>query len=421
MKLTLSCAFNKTVSRPTVKIPTVRMFAGVIFAFLTTMVSIAHSIEVEVPVGVGTEDSGLAKKLRENREVINEAEAEKRKLLGSLYAINQRMKKISSRKGKLTDDLLQSQDAVTTVASEIKTLEVQIAKQRQSLKVRLRALYKISGESYFGAVFSTSNAFEFDSTLRNLKIISDRDFQLIRAYRKNLTTLSQQRKKLRGQVERLLLVEKRIQKQEGLLAQEHQAKSMLANRIDSETRKRISEIRRLRQTVNVGDDEIAQLLKPSIYEKKGTLLAPVAAGQIAREFGLHVDEKHQFKILHKGWLIDLADGTSVVSTDDGTVVFKDSLSGYGNTVIVDHDDHYYSVYAGLAEIEATTGARVRRGQKLATSQGQLYFEFRHFSEPENPAHWISRQSAIQTGQVRKVLERKLAAQKADAQQGDATW
>jgi septal ring factor EnvC (AmiA/AmiB activator) len=371
--------------------------------------------------GASEEGSGIAKKLRENREVINESEAEKRRLLGSLYAINQRMKKISSRKGKLTDELLQSQDAVATVAVAIKTLEDQIARQRSSLKIRLRALYKISGESYFGAVFSTSNAFEFDSTLRNLKIISDRDFHLIRAYRSNLTLLGQQRKKLRGQVEKLLLVEKRIQKQEGLLAQEHQAKSMLANRIDGETRKRISEIRRLRQTVNVSDVEIAQLLKPSIYEKKGTLLAPVGSGQIAREFGLHVDEKHQFKISHKGWLIDVGIDTPVVSTDDGTVVFQGALTGYGNALIVDHDDHYYSIYAGLAKVETETGARVLRGQKLAASSGQLYFEFRHFSEPENPAHWISRQSAIQTGQMSKNLERKLAAQSEDAQQGDAKW
>lgn len=370
---------------------------------------------------VGAEDSGIAKKLRENREVINESEAEKRRLLGSLYAINQRMKNISTRKGKLTDDLLQSQDAVATVAATIKTLEDQIGKQRQSLKIRLRALYKISGESYFGAVFSTSNAFEFDSTLRNLKIISDRDFQLIRAYRSNLALLGQQRKKLRGQVEKLLLVERRIQKQEGLLAQEHQAKSMLATRIDSETRKRISEIRRLRQTVNVSDVEIAQLLKPSIYEKKGTLIAPVASGQIAREFGLYVDQKHQFKISHKGWLINVGIDTPVLSADDGTVVFRGHLAGYGNTLIVDHDDHYYSIYAGLANLIAEEGSRVRRGEKMADSSGQMYFEFRHFSEPENPANWVSRKSAIQTGQLSKNLETKLAAQEAKAQQGDAKW
>jgi septal ring factor EnvC (AmiA/AmiB activator) len=71
------------------------------------------------------------------------------------------------------------------------------------------------------------------------------------------------------------------------------------------------------------------------------------------------------KFFTKVGFIDLADGTSVVSTDDGTVVFRGSLSGYGNTVIVDHDDHYYSVYAGLAVTEATTGDRVLRGQKLA--------------------------------------------------------
>lgn len=389
--------------------------AGMVMALVTTIQSFG------ITGFAATENVGLAEKLRENREVINESEAEKRRLLGSLYAINQRMKTISTRKGRLNDELMQSQDAVATVASAIKALEDQILRQRQSLKIRLRALYKISGESYFGAVFSTSDIYEFDSTLRNLKIISDRDFQLIRSYRSNLALLDKQRKKLRAQVEKLLLVEKRIQKQEGLLAQEHQAKSLLASKIDRETRNRISEIRRLRQTVTVSDAEIELLLKPSVYEKKGTLVAPVATGQIIRDFGLHVDEKHHFKISHKGWLIELPGQTPVVAADDGTVVFHGTMIGYGKTLIVDHDDHYYSVYAGLSDNDASAGTKVRRGQKIADSGNQLYFEFRHFSEPENPAHWISRQSTIQTRKVSGNLEPKLAAQKAESQQGDATW
>ena len=348
--------------------------------------------------------SNLADTIRETKEVINESESERRRVLGSLYAINVRMKKISSDKGKLTDDLIQSQDAVETVVGAISNLETQIVKQRAALKIRLRALYKISGESFVGAVFSTTNAYEFDSTLRNLKIISDKDFQTIRLYRENLTRLAQQRKKLKSQVERLLLVEKRIKKQEVLLAQEHTAKSALAATIEKDTRKRMSEIKRLRQRYTVADTEIAHLLKPSIYEKKGSLAAPVAVGTIAKDFGLRIDDKFKFKMSHKGWQISVNPQTPVVATDEGSVVFAGPLDGYGSTLILDHGDHYYSIYSGLSSMKSKVGDELSRNQTLGLADVGIYFEIRHFSEPENPASWISAKSSLLTRKIRQSLD-----------------
>ncbi len=356
----------------------------------------------------------LADRIRETKEGINEAEYERRRLLASLYAINLRMKKISTDKGKLTDELIQSQDAVETVAAAISSLEAQIKKQRHGLKNRLRALYKISGESYIGAVFSTRNAFEFDSTLRNLKIVSDHDFQMILSYRENLTSLAQQRKKLKSQVEKLLLVEKRIKRQEGLLAREHQAKSALAATIEVDTRRRVSEIKKLRLSHSVADVEIEHLLKPSIYEKKGTLVAPVAAGFVSKDFGLRIDEKFKFKMSHKGWQIDVKALTAVVASEEGKVVFAGTLDGYGQTMILDHGDHYYSLYAGLSTLKAIHGKDVAAGEVIGQAEASLYFEIRHFSEPENPASWISSKSTLLAQKNRPLEETQQPKQQAKA-------
>lgn len=364
-----------------------------VIRFLILGCLVAPAFGVSAQAG---EPSSLAATIRETKEVINESESERRKLLGSLYAINLRMKKISTEKGKLTDELIQSQDAVETVVTAIKTLEHQIDKQRATLKVRLRALYKISGESFVGAVFSTTNAYEFDSTMRNLKIISDKDFQVIRSYRQNLTQLAQQRKKLKSNVERLLLVERRIKRQEKLLEQEHGAKSALASTIEKETRRRMSEIQKLRRRYSADDAEIAHLLKPSIYEKKGSLAAPVSAGSIAKDFGLHVDEKFKFKMSHKGWRISSSRGAKATAIDDGSVVFVGPLDGYGLTLILDHGDHYYSIYSGLTSADVAAADDVSRSQTIGGADAGLYFEFRHFSEPENPASWISAKSTLLT-------------------------
>lgn len=369
----------------------------------------------------------LASKIKQTKESIVESETERRRLLGSIYAINQRMKKIASDKGRLTDELIQAQDSVNTVAGIIRNLEEQISKQRETLRKRLRALYKLSGESYIGVIFSTTNAYELDSTLRNLRIVSDGDYNVIKSYRQNLKTLAQQRARLKSQVERLLTLERRVRKQETLLTQEHKAKSDLAQQFETTTRQKLLEMKQLRQRSSQltrsalegqMEQQLAKLLQPSIFEKKGSLAAPVGNGSIAREFGLVIDPEYKFKMSHKGWQIRVSPMTAVVSIDDGKIAFADTLEGYGKTIIVDHGDHYYSLYAGLDEVTVQIGATVRAAATLGKANRALYFEIRHFSEPENPAQWVSGKSALLANRIESEQMKQNTRAQLSLQPGD---
>ncbi len=85
---------------------------------------------------------------------------------------------------------------------------------------------------------------------------------------------------------------------------------------------------------------------------------------------------------------------AVQSIAAGTVAYAAPLQGYGNTVIVDHDDGYLSVYTGLSSIAIGSGSRVSSRQSLGTSgtlpdgeQG-LYFEIRYRNQAMNPLSWV---------------------------------
>lgn len=86
-------------------------------------------------------------------------------------------------------------------------------------------------------------------------------------------------------------------------------------------------------------------------------------------------------------------GTPVQSVFAGRVVFADRYADYGQTVIVDHGEGYFSVSAGL------TAPRVRVGQDVSagTTLGDvadpghgaaLYFEIRFTGEPVDPSEWF---------------------------------
>ena len=99
-----------------------------------------------------------------------------------------------------------------------------------------------------------------------------------------------------------------------------------------------------------------------------------------------------------GVLIAAAAGTAVKAVADGTVVFADWMTGYGNILIIDHGNGYMSLYAHNDSLLRAAGDAVRRGDALAavgSSGGQerpaLYFELRRNGTPVNPSAWLSRQ------------------------------
>lgn len=367
------------------------------------------------PAKAQSEDpQAIVEKLQESRKGLVEAEAQKRRILGSLYVINQRMKKITSAKSNLTNELFQVQDNVKNIAKIIAGLEFQIEKQRLQLRKRLRALYKLSGQGYIGIVFSSGSSLDFDESLRFLKIVTENDYSLIRSYQRNVAAYKVQRNRLRGQIEKLVGIEKNIKRQESLLATEHVAKLKIASELDKEKIANLNRIRTLRNKSEkiAGETQMAgalsDLLKPSIYERRGQLQAPVQ-GSIAQDFGLVTDEKYKIRLSHKGWRFATGPDAPVASIFEGTVLFADQVEGYGRTVIVDHGDHYYSVYSHVERVKVRVGDTLKRGEVFAESgpptksHGEgIYFEIRHFSEPENPGNWITKkgiqQASLATGE-----------------------
>jgi septal ring factor EnvC (AmiA/AmiB activator) len=89
-----------------------------------------------------------------------------------------------------------------------------------------------------------------------------------------------------------------------------------------------------------------------------------------------------------------ASGTPVRSVAGGRVAFADRYDDYGLTLILDHGDHYYSLYANLSETSAHVGDALPSGSRVGT-MGQsndgrvlVYFEIRKGSDTIDPGPWL---------------------------------
>lgn len=121
---------------------------------------------------------------------------------------------------------------------------------------------------------------------------------------------------------------------------------------------------------------------------KGGLSAPIK-GKIVKRFGWKTDKVTNLKSFSPGIEINGRAGAAVSASARGVVAYVGRLRGYGNFVIVEHEDGYFSTYAGLEEVYVDKNQIVSKGDRLGTAAtGQLKFELRRGKESLDPVEWI---------------------------------
>ena len=98
---------------------------------------------------------------------------------------------------------------------------------------------------------------------------------------------------------------------------------------------------------------------------------------------------------NKGIDIAGSKGQAIVATADGRVVYAgNALRGYGNLIIIKHNDDYLSAYAHNDTMLVREQQEVKAGQKIATmgstgtSSTRLHFEIRYKGKSVNPLRYL---------------------------------
>jgi lipoprotein NlpD len=96
-----------------------------------------------------------------------------------------------------------------------------------------------------------------------------------------------------------------------------------------------------------------------------------------------------------GILIDGKAGQAVNAAASGRVVYAGSgLIGYGQLIIIKHNDTYLSAYGYNASLLVKEGDSIKKGQRIATMgegperKARLHFEIRRNGKPVNPRQYL---------------------------------
>ena len=127
-----------------------------------------------------------------------------------------------------------------------------------------------------------------------------------------------------------------------------------------------------------------------IKVEKGRFVWPVK-GPVITRFGIQPSG-----MKYNGIKIAAKEGAPVHAAAAGTIIYASYVKGYGDTIIVKHDENFTSVYAYLKSSVAKRDDRVKKGEKIASvgpseepgGEPYLYFEIREKNKARNPLFFL---------------------------------
>ena len=113
-------------------------------------------------------------------------------------------------------------------------------------------------------------------------------------------------------------------------------------------------------------------------------------GEIRRGF------KNAGPIHHSGIDILALKGTPILAAASGEVIYNgDQMAGYGNMIIIKHNNNFSSVYAHNRVNLVKVGDRIKKGKIIAkvgstgrSTQPHLHFEIRRYKKPVDPMLYL---------------------------------
>lgn len=133
-----------------------------------------------------------------------------------------------------------------------------------------------------------------------------------------------------------------------------------------------------------------------LVKGRGTLDWPVR-GPLAGRFGIETHEKFHTQIMNQGIDITAPEGTPVKAVSRGRVEYtSDDYGSYGQIIILNHGDGFYTLYGHLSEIDVKQGDEVQPGQAIGkvgdsgtSLKGTvLHFEVRKGATALDPLDWL---------------------------------
>jgi len=290
-----------------------------------------------------------------------------------------------------------------------------LAQRRATLARRLRNLYKYQASRELEFLLSTRSFGQLLARWDYLVMLAEQDRLLLDDIRSEKEEVEANQQRIEGTLTEVQKNARRTTQENARLASLRETRKSSVKTIQEQREAYEAAAAELERNARALSRLLAQLEKkrkedadraraqgrsPEPYtgdfaKGRGALEWPVS-GPLVGHFGPETHPKWGTTLLNNGIDIQSPQGTPVRAVAKGRVEYtNDDYAGYGQIVILNHGDGYYTLYAHLSSIQATQGTEVPAGQIIgrvgdtgSLKGSVLHFEVRKGGSALDPEQWL---------------------------------
>lgn len=334
--------------------------------------------------------------IKDTKTKLNQVKEDKKDTLSQIDNLDKQITTTESTISALELEIDSLEDDIAIAEDNLEYSEKQYEAKNNIRKKRVAAYYENGTTSYWEMLLTSENMSDYLYRKQILADVMDFDKNLLEELKIARESIEDQKEKLES--DKLVVESKKKEAEEKKLAlnQSKTVRTQYLADLNASEKTLSDSIDKLQQQA---DSLVAQIKAASSSSSNskytgGTMTWPLPGYYtITSPFGNRLHPVLKVYKMHTG--IDIAgsgcNGKNVVAAADGTVITAGWISGYGNTVIIDHGGGITTLYGHSQKLLVKKGDKVKRGQAIMlvgmtgyATGPHLHFEVRENGKYVNP-------------------------------------
>lgn len=351
---------------------------------------------------------GNRQELKEIRQRIEKLSAnlekeqkKKTTLQKDLAGVQKQLTRLRAREEEHASNLKSLKKDISVKEEAIRKITAASQERRKLVARRLGAIYRGGQTRFLRILFANRSPAEIAEDYHYFKKVVQHDRSLLASFRQeqealagelaSLESFEEQRKQ---QIEQLKISRETLKKgrrlKKQLLSKLKRRQGALTVELKTLKEKSARLAALVKKLESAPTSKYTQVFGDFSRQKgrlawpvKGRIKVPFGTGRLAG-LGTLYDSQ--------GVEIAVAGNQAIQAIWGGTVIYANNFRGFGNMIIVDHGDNFYSLYAQASRLQKKVGDSVSTGELLGypgfEDADSIYFEIRHHGTPLDPLAWL---------------------------------